>query len=331
MVAIAKLRVLGPLALIFALPFTNACAAPQEEEEEVGDGTAAALSSANQEFDDIIGQVEDLKNRCANEGRCEGTTTDTAVGTATFDTNIRPQAWPTRSSLRGLKLCDVLRPLAVFESPYFFAGLSAKAAVIKTAADIGTDLVFDLRNQQAALFHYHNHGYQNLVGAEAAGYLGYGFGKKNNVLDAWSGKFETAEATQEVAPFLGFIGVDVGGFIFRSPDNSLWGGAAEVSVGVNALGPLGSTEVSVSEGEWTPWDAATKAFGKSLWFVGYDVKTAPVEGKNHAYLQFRGTKDLALALVERLGPLGILPAAQATALAALSKQKLTISRACPTR
>lgn len=51
--------------------------------------------------------------------------------------------------------------------------------------------------------------------------------------------------------------------------------------------------------------------------------------REHALLQFRKPKDLALALVETFGVIGAAPAAQAAALSILSDKGLTIERACP--
>jgi hypothetical protein len=116
--------------------------------------------------------------------------------------------------------------------------------------------------------------------------------------------------------------------IFRSPDNSIWGAAAQASFGLNALGPISTVEVAVSEGFWTPWDNATRAFGKSLYFADNRVASYRVNGKTHDYLQFAGTRAFSFALVQKLGALGFLPAAQAVGLATLRSKGLTIERMC---
>jgi hypothetical protein len=156
-------------------------------------------------------------------------------------------------------------------------------------------------------------------------YVGYAFGAKRNVFDAWSGKFQTAEATAEIP----VLGIGVGGAIFRSPDNSLIGGSIQASFSIDALGPLGSVGVAVSEGDWTPVDRGTKAMGDSLWFVNYDEKTArAADNKEHVYLQFARARGAALSMVETLGVVGLPAAAHMLAIAALESAGLTYDNAC---
>ncbi len=72
------------------------------------------------------------------------------------------------------------------------------------------------------------------MGVEANVYFGYAFQKgKRDVLDVWSGAFQSAEATVETP----YLKLSVGGAIFRSPDNTVWGALVQAAVGVNALGP----------------------------------------------------------------------------------------------
>lgn len=310
------------------------CASSDESATESDD-----LTQANNEYASILAEADTELSSCKAEGKCleakaiddellaKGSADET-LGIGDVNALAGPITFQSRfPSLRSISMCSVLKPIARYARPYFFVGGSAKAALVKTLADAGVDLVFDLYNKQAAIFHYHNHGYQNLIGAEVSAYMGYGFGKKANVLDAWSGDFQTAEATVETP----YLNISAGGFIFRSPDNSIWGGAAEASFGFNALGPLGSVEVAVSEGFWTPWDKATRAFGQSLylasnkeaWFYMPSVK------KSHMFLQFNNTRGFVFALVQKFGALGFAPAAQAAGLAALRAKGITISRMCP--
>ena len=262
-----------PALLATALMTVAGCTAATEE-DVVTDEDGAALTAANTEYEEILAEVARVQDRCERESKCESDLKTV---------NLRPlmgqpgAATKGKSSIRAYTLCDALAPFADLDSPYFFVGASAKVAFFKSIAHAGVDMVFDLENQQAAAFKYNNQGYQNLIGVEASTYLGYGFGTKNNVLDAWSGEFQTAERTAEVVGVLGFLGLSVGGFIFRSPDNSIWGGAAEAGFGANALGPvkkLSGVELAVSEGFWTPWDSLTKAIGKTLYLVGYEEKSA---------------------------------------------------------
>jgi hypothetical protein len=300
-----------------ALTSTSAGCADSAEQEPVGEASEDALTAANGEFDAELRELEKLTAQCEQEGACasNGTLTPRSVGLA-----------PQGLSFRRVKMCDVLRPFAAFENPYVFVGGSYKAAAIATLADGGVDLVFDLARRQMAVFRYKNHGVQNLVGAEANVYFGYAFGRKRNVLDAWSGEFQTAEATAETP----FLKLSAGAAIFRAPDNSLWGALVEASIGVNALGPLSTVEVGVSEGHWTPWDRATEAMGHRLWLVSYETRRDHVGHATHSYVQFETARGTALALVQTMGPAGIGPAAHALALATLQQRGLTIARACGT-
>lgn len=324
-------RSVGALSLVLVLgllPGASGCASSDESTTEGDD-----LTQANNEYTSTMRDLDALLGECEAEGKCEkvsGQANDQDELEAQSQ-GLSPLAGPVTfrsrfTSLASISLCSALKPIAGLQRPYFFIGGSAKAALIATVADAGVDQVFDLYNQQAAIFHYHNHGYQNLIGAEVSAYAGYGFGKKANVLDAWSGDFQTAEATVETP----FLKIAAGGFIFRAPDNSIWGGAAEASFGFNALGPYGTVEVSVSEGFWTPWDKATRAYGKSLFFASNHEKWAKVSssGKQHMYLQFDNTRAFAFAMIQNLHTLGFLPAAQAAGLATLKSRGISIERMC---
>ncbi len=292
------------------------CAAPVEVETG---SSADSLSMASTGFKDVIREAEAREARCKAERQCTSVDETRPAG-------IQPlvrtrQASKKRAS--SFSMCEALEPLRALGHPYFFAGVTAKAAYVVTLEDGGIDVVFDLKRQQAAFFHYHNHGVQNLVGVDASAYMGWAFGEKEGVIDAWSGEFQQAEASLEVP----LINISAGGSIFRSPDDSLWGGTIAVTAGLNLI-PT-PVELAVSEGEWTAWDAATEAYGRGLWFVGYDERSASHHGKTHTYLQFNGTVDLVFALLQTFGPFGGTAAAQAAALAALDSAGLTIDSACP--
>ncbi len=310
------MRSLPLLGLVVTALLAAVGCAPAEE-EDTADATADAISVANGEFERTLAEIEDATKDCGEQG-CPAPGAEGISGTK----SIAPLAGP---RVAGRTLCSTLRPLSGLGNPYFFMGASANATAIRKLFDGGVDLVFDLRNQQAALFHYHNDGYSNLVGIEANVYTGYGFGRKANVIDAWSGEFQSADATVE----LPVLNIGVGGNIFRAPDNSIIGGAVEATIGFNALGPLGTVEVSASEGEWTPWDNATRVYGRSLFLARYREGSARFHGKQHAYLQFNGTRDLGVALVQTGGVvLGGQAAAYGAAVAALKKSGLTYEQMC---
>jgi hypothetical protein len=315
--------VAGLLATAIAGP---ACATSTTEADVATGSESALVVGANSDFDSELRGLESIARQCEAEGRCESDGGLRQASTTLGLTETDHLAGGTDSrgvSFSRVKLCDTLRPLAAFETPYVFVGASAKAALIRSVSDGGVDVVFDLGHRQVAVFYYQNHGVQNLVGAEANVYFGYAFGKKKDVVDAWSGEFQTAEVTVETP----YLNLSAGGAIFRSPDSSLWGALVEVSVGVNALGPLGVVEVGASEGHWTAWDKATTALGSAYWHVSYSPVRAEAQ-RSHAYLQFAKGRDAAFALVQTLGGLGFAPAAQTLALEALQNRGLTLAAAC---
>jgi hypothetical protein len=69
----------------------------------------------------------------------------------------------------------------------------------------------------------------------------------------------------------------------------------------------------------------TRALASQQWLVRYDVRTRG----GHAYVQFRGARDIGIALVQRFGPLGLPAAAHAVALDAVNRRGVTIERVCP--
>lgn len=275
------------------------------------------LADAYDEFTKQLHEIDRLNKDCSSQRQCSGD-----VGTA----SLRPldATLPRGEPLLNYRFCDALRPLAALESPIFFVGANAGASGIdiEELDGGGVDLAFDLKNQQAALFHYHTDGVQNLIGLGASVYAGWAFGDKPNIIDAWSGEFQAGSASIDVP----LLKLSAGGSIFRSPDNSLWGAAASLGIGFNLL--PATLEVGVSEGDWTAWDAATNAYAKTLFRVGYDIRSASFKGHDHDLIQFRSSKDIALALVETTGSIGVAPAAQAVALSILRARGLTIKDAC---
>lgn len=319
-----RVSLAGLVALAaFVLPFGEGCA--QDTEEDASSSSDSALvSAANEAFQADIAAVERITRKCQSAGACpsDGVTRPASLSIATTDSTTEAAH---SGGLRDLTMCDALRPFARLEHPYFFVGASAKAAFLAPLKDGGFDTVWDLEHRQLAIFHYESQGLQNLVGVEAAIYLGYAFGRRENVLDAWSGEFEAVAASFEIP----LLEIGVGGRIFRAPDNSMFGGAVVADVGLNMLGHLAS--VSVEHGEREPSDGATRLMGDAFYFVPFTTMSLEHEGAPHTYLQFAQPRDLALALVETFGAIGVNPAGYALARNALEQTGLTYEHACPQR
>lgn len=295
------------------------CASPVDD--DAASASDEALTVATTSFDADMAAIERLRHQCESDGRCERSADET---TESVDVHVETEAPRVRDS----KLCNALAPFQGLGHPYFFVGTSAKAAAIDAVDNPGFDAVWDLRNQQFAVFGFHGSGLENLVGIEANAYMGYAFGNKKDVLDAWSGTFQSGEATVQVP----VLQIGVGGAIFESPDGSIFGGLVEGTVGVNALGPLAPISASISKGLWVPTDEGTRVMGETFAFASFhEQRGTAADGNDYAYVQFDNTRSLALSILERLGAFGAAPAAYAVAVDALQKAGISYEKACVVR
>ncbi len=221
----------------------------------------------------------------------------------------------------GNNICDVIGPFSSLNNPYFYYGAYAQAGAVAQVQG-GVDMVWDMTNLQAATFGYKGYGVASLVGGEAGAYAGYGFGKKNGVIDAWSGRFCSASVSVGLPAKL----LSAGATGFVSPDLSVYGGAVSISVGYDVI-PT-PVDASVFAADWTAWDAGTKALSQNGFFIHQHVKKDPTTGKT--YIQYDSPKDMALALLWNApAPMGITAAAQVIALDLQKKSGLTIAQMCP--
>jgi hypothetical protein len=228
----------------------------------------------------------------------------------------------------SLGLCDTLRPyrglIGAASHPYYFYGMSMTQGGLMVG-QVGFDVVWDLWNQQAAVFGYGAAGIGSLVGAEGAAYVGFGFGSKTGVIDAWSGVFESGSLSHGI-PVLRLAAGATG---FRSSDRTVSGGAVSASMGTNVIPAL--TSGSVTSGYWIAWDAGTEALTAAFFRVAFAPKrVADLRGLERGYLQFASASDLALGLAETLVPTNIAIAIPATyAVALLKRSGLSIEELCP--
>ena len=221
----------------------------------------------------------------------------------------------------GNNICDVIGPFASLDHPYFYYGGYAQAGAVGQVQG-GVDMVFDMTNLQAATFGYKGYGVASLVGGEVGAYAGYGFGKKNGVIDAWSGRFCSASVSVGLPAKL----LSAGATGFVSPDLSVYGGAVSISVGYDVI-PT-PVDASVFAADWTAWDTGTKALSKNGFFIHQHLKKDPATGKT--FIQYDSPKDMALALLWNApAPMGVSAAAQVIALDLQKKSGLTIAQMCP--
>ena len=162
-----------------------ACSSDASDGSHGRGGYEAQLIEARQQTQDIyarsIDETEARWERCIEDleatGVCEvedGTTPKTirivvdGLGTQGWRESLqkaRAIVGQVRQALRDAKtkMCEVLAPFAGMQHPYFFYGGNVTGAA-GGAAQAGFDVVFDIWNQQAAVFTYKGVGLASLAG-----------------------------------------------------------------------------------------------------------------------------------------------------------------------
>jgi hypothetical protein len=307
------------VGIVGALGVVGGCAAPAQEELEGSSSAALAASDFASQLDDVDAAYES----CVRAGRCADTDGALASDSSTLAAGLRPQSF--RSMVSGRDLCTALGKLGVSEHAYFFVGASVTGGAAATPL-LGTDIVWDLYNRQLAAFAYAGGGVASVVGIEGSAYLGFGFGHKDGVVDAWSGR--TASTTLSVG--IPGLRLGVGATGFTSLDGTVKGGAVSASFGLNVI-PT-PAEAAVDAVEERPWNAGTNGLRPRLWLVGFDDAGTTYDQKTYAYLRLRSPKDVALSILE-LGGVGGggVAAAGAIAVGILRARGLTVSQVCGAR
>ncbi len=340
-----KVRALAPFFVLSGIAFGIGCSSKGDQEDPAI--TAARNQASQQASDDgdwVAARFEYCELQLAQTGVCSITDPGLKTTFVVVDPTIKDFPNPLdalnkarqvvsdlRKALSAMKqnICGVLGPLAGLDHPYFYYGAYGQGA-FGPGVQGGVDFVWDLNDLQMASFGYSGVGLA-LPTLEAGAYAGYGFGNKNNVVDAWSGRFCSASAGVTTPIKL----VGAGGTVFASPDGTVYGGAATVSVGISI--PKIPLSASVFASDWTEWDAMTEGVAQNKpWFIGsHIVKTGndpslPPEQRNKEYVQYDSSKDMALAILWNMpNALGIQAATQVLALAAMKKTGLTIDQMCP--
>lgn len=139
--------------------------------------------------------------------------------------------------------------------PYFFIGASAEAGA-GLHGIIGRDYVWDLYNLQVAAFNYKSLEMvfgSGTVGAAINTYIGLGFGRKNDVNEAWSGRFLSSSISGSLPVLSDYLSGHISYFSAQTPqglaDPRFRGGSIGLSLGVSA--PTGvPAALQVSNGNW---------------------------------------------------------------------------------
>jgi len=218
-------------------------------------------------------------------------------------------------------LCHYLKPLTAdpaFEHPYFFAGASLHAAA-GVGVIGGVDAVYDLYDQQAAMFYYTGNTLETDITIGQTDAAGIAFGPKPNVLQAWSGEFDSIGVELNV-PFVDWLGAGIA--YFQSPDQSIRGANGTLTFSAGLALPI---TLAATVGQWRPFDTGTeqlaaKVFGVSL----SDLQHGDVDGASYEYIQFHAPfgsshKARAVSLGKGLfGKLGTTAITVSTAALALA-------------
>lgn len=300
---------------IVVLTWLAGCSSAPEAEKS-GTQTSHLEADAEQAFEQELNQAYDDYDQCVAQSDCVAGA-DRPDDTTSGDDD--DDGISTQDFGFGSKICDALSPLAGLEHPYFFVGASVAGGAVATAQG-GVDIVWDLWNQQSAAFMYGGGGLTSLAGVEAAVYSGYGFGNKSDVIDAWSGQFNTAS----LSVGLPVLNLSAGGSGFASPDGSVIGGAVSVSIGLNWIpSPVNG---GIVVGFWAPFNDATSAMGSRLWLTGYSEAK---NGDGNTYLQYPSGRGLAASILQTSpNALGAQAAAQAVAMDVMKSQGLSITQLC---
>ena len=304
------------------------CAGASSEDDTDVEGAAlsAARAASATAFAEQMAELEARFDASAED-------TSSSVSTKT----IRPLT--TRLAPMSRRLCDHLAKFRGLEHAYFYFGGYGSADVVVGAA-VGMDVVYDLWNRQAATFSWKastvNVGTAGSIAV--GGYVGYGFGAKDNVIDAWAGRFDSVAVDVDI-PLTKF-GIE--GELFRSPDGSVVGGTIVATAGLSLSWPL-PVSASLETGFWVPFDRGTDRMASASLGARRSLKTTSAltgdprihgdaRSRSYRYVQYEKSSDLALGLLMTApGGVSLVPAAQAVAIGVLRDSGRIVEDLCPLR
>ncbi|MCR9159677.1 MAG: hypothetical protein ACE37F_04960 [Nannocystaceae bacterium] len=218
---------------------------------------------------------------------------------------------PTKSPLEYICDAAFLSAMRALTEGYIVVGSSATGQLGSATAGGGMDLVWDLWNEQFAVYAYPQGGlsYFN-ISAGAQVYTGFGFGNHPHIHSAWSGWFRGAQAAVNIDVFK-LISLEGSVSYFESPDRSTVGGLVGVGASVSVPRirdvlrlPLGASAAGVAAGFWTPVDNATRGLSRAN-----PVFMRPAANeRNHAVVNLEpGRWGVTLHLAQTLGTSALTP------------------------
>ncbi len=226
---------------------------------------------------------------------------------------------PTKSPLEYVCDATFLSAMKALTEGYVVVGSSATGQLGSAVAGGGMDLVWDLWNEQFAVYVYPQGGlsYFN-ISAGAQVYTGFGFGNGGqphpHIHSAWSGWFRGASASFGVDVFK-LLSLEASVSYFESPDRSTVGGlvGAGASVSVPRIRdvlrlPLRASAAGVEAGYWTPLDAATRMFFNARINRSHVIMKPAADGRPHAVVNLEpGRWGVAEHMFHVLGATPLTP------------------------
>lgn len=170
--------------------------------------------------------------------------------------------------------CSIWKPLLRSANggllrPYFFVGGSAEAGAGLHAV-VGRDFVWDFYNLQFASYNYKSLEVvlgSGTVGAGVNSYLGLAFGVRNDVDQAWSGRFATSGASGSLPVLADYLSVHAHYFTAvgnsGKPDLSLLGASVGLSLALSVPTTVPGS-IQISQGDWSADPQANKLVAGKL-------------------------------------------------------------------
>lgn len=226
---------------------------------------------------------------------------------------------PTKSPLEYVCDAAFLAAMKALTEGYIVVGSVGTAQVGSAAGGGGVDLVWDLWNEQFAVYAYPQGGlsYFN-ISAGAQVYTGFGFGNGGSphphIHSAWSGWFRGASASFGIDVFR-LLSLEASVSYFESPDRSTVGGLVGVGASVSVPRirdvlrlPLQASAAGVAAGFWTPLDAGTRLFFNPSINQSHIIMKPAADGRAHHVVNLEpGRWGVAEHILHVLGPGPLTP------------------------
>jgi hypothetical protein len=228
--------------------------------------------------------------RTLDEACAEQTVRDLEANPALGEQSVRAKDLGVSSLLSAIKrlslgaACDALEAVLDNGNIFYYQGVTVEGAV-GAGGHVGIEEVFDLYQQQAAMFGHGGLGIGNQIGASASGYAGFAAelrDKDRTVTEAWAGETVSLGGGWSVP----FTRVGAGFDSWINKEGNIVGAAGRVSVGLNVANEEAvGFEGGISYNGYVAWDWGTEnaILGASFGQVMFDRNKSK-------YIQFVDTR-----------------------------------------